>query len=132
MVVAIDVIEGKTVVPKSLKLGSDFPFYLLPHPRPEEKIDPGSKEMGGKLPSGVHQVRNGLGRRNWRSANQDQMQTNPERWEPAGSIYSLPGCLGSHHQTRCAQNSALMGFFDGFIYCQGKTKVIGGYNEFFH
>jgi hypothetical protein len=62
MVVAIDVIEGKTGVPKSLKLGSDFPFYLLPHARPEEKIDPGSKEMGGKFSSWIHQVRNGLGR----------------------------------------------------------------------
>jgi hypothetical protein len=58
---AINMVEGKTGTPEGLKLGPYFLFQLFPHPRAEEKIDPGPEEMGGKLPSSVDQIRYGLG-----------------------------------------------------------------------
>jgi hypothetical protein len=61
MVVAINMIEGKTGTPEGLKLGPDFLFHLFPHRWPEEKIDPGPEEMGGKLPSWVDQIRYDFG-----------------------------------------------------------------------
>ena len=52
MVVAINMIEGKTGTPEGLKLSPDFLFQLFPHPRAEEKIDPGPEEMGENCPLG--------------------------------------------------------------------------------
>ena len=56
MFVAIDMVEDKTSVPEGLKLGSDFLFQLPSDPGPEEKIDPGPEETGGKFAPRVQQA----------------------------------------------------------------------------
>ena len=78
MVVAIDVIEGKTGVLEGLKLGPDFLFQLPSDPGTEEKIHPGPEEMRGKLPSGTHQTGHPVRGRCWGSVDQYKMQSDPQ------------------------------------------------------
>lgn len=132
MVVAIHMVEGKAGTPKSPKLSPYFLFQLLPHSRPKEKFQSGAEEMGGKPPSWVHQIRYGLGRRYRRSVDQHQMEPDPQRGDPPGSVYGISGRPCPNHQTGCGKDPPTMGFFDRFIHRQGESEVIAGYDNFFH
>ena len=129
MLVSIDVVERETGRQECFELRRDFGFDLTAHPGKREYGHARDQHVSPKAAIRTDEIRHGRGWRHWPALDQDEVQSDLERREPARPRNGIVRGVAAHHQARGGQNAFPVCRLDRFVDLKCEAEIVGRDDE---
>ena len=131
VVMRIDVIEPQAGRVKRRELCVDLRGELPAHAGTQKDVQAHHREVRAQQPIAIDEVRYRIGRRRRGAVDQNEMQTDSERWQATGAGDRVIDGASAHHQARCRQNALRMRDLDGLVDLRCQAEIVGRDNQRF-
>ena len=126
VLVGVHVIERQAGCAESLELRGDLGGELAARACLEGEVEAETLHVAPHQPLPVGEVGKRLGRQGRPRLDQDEMQPDPQRGDPARSFDGIGGTGRGDHQAGGGEDTVAMGLLDGLVDLAAEAEIVGG------
>jgi len=115
VLVGVHMVEPETSCAKRLELRPDLLCQLISNSRQKKEPDGGTRHFRIELAIPAHETPNLATGQHGTPVDKNQMQADPQIWQPMGTRHRISCSRAADHQARGRQNAVPMALFNSLI-----------------